>query len=101
MVKLYIAVVSSLLEVIDTDYMGNTASIGGEIGSACNSQAVVPYDIMISKDPERPHCNLYDSNVTALHIVNWEAVLQQFRRLHPNNGFESFNDSYVSLLGLV
>ena len=48
-----------VLEVNSTDFHNNTATDGG-IGSACNTQTVVPNAIVTAKDPDFSFCNLYD-----------------------------------------
>ena len=48
-----------LLEVNSTDFHNNSAA-GGGIGSACNTQTIVPNEIVTAKDPEFSFCNLYD-----------------------------------------
>lgn len=48
-----------LLEVNSTDFQNNTA-VGGGIGSACNSQTVIPNEIVTAEDPEFSFCKLYD-----------------------------------------
>ena len=48
-----------LLEVNSTDFHNNTAA-GGGIGSACNTQTIIPDEIVTAKDPEFSFCNLYD-----------------------------------------
>jgi predicted outer membrane repeat protein len=48
-----------LLEVNSTAFYNNTA-VGGGIGSACNTQTVIPDEIATAKDPDFSFCNLYD-----------------------------------------
>ena len=48
-----------LLEVNNTEFYNNTA-VGGGIGSACNTQMVIPDEIATANDPDFSFCNLYD-----------------------------------------
>ena len=48
-----------LLKVNDTEFHNNTA-VGGGIGSACNTQTVIPNEIAAANDPDFSFCTLYD-----------------------------------------
>ena len=69
-------VYGGLLEINSTEF-GENAALKGGIGSACNSQVVIPDGTVTSKDPELPFCNLYDEYVRPYNRTTTMASLPE------------------------